>query len=342
MAPSSDSSFFSTSPSWPRKSSLKPSAWARAALVSELPMSGDWLTHDFLVEGQQLSAGEEPDVQTRSVEGDYFHVMRIPLLSGRDFTPQDNENAPLVGIINQSLARRFFKEENPLGKRVRWARDDQINWITIIGVAGDVKHFGLDEPEEPALYTPYPQSLRAWKRWMNLVVRSEGDPAAIAQAVKSRVWRVDGQIPVTRARTMIEVLGASVEARRFNMLLFGVFAAVAMLLAAVGIYGVMSYAVTQRTREIGVRIALGARPRDVIGMVVGRGMLLTSIGVAAGLGLSLALTRLMSGMLFGVGARDPLTFTSVSSLLVGVALLACYIPARRATKVDPMIALRRQ
>ncbi|HEU0179052.1 MAG TPA: ABC transporter permease [Blastocatellia bacterium] len=315
---------------------------ARAALVSELPMSGDWLTHDFLVEGQQLSAGEEPDVQTRSVEGDYFHVMRIPLLSGRDFTPQDNENAPLVGIINQSLARRFFKEENPLGKRVRWARDDQINWITIIGVAGDVKHFGLDEPEEPALYTPYPQSLRAWKRWMNLVVRSEGDPAAIAQAVKSRVWRVDGQIPVTRARTMIEVLGASVEARRFNMLLFGVFAAVAMLLAAVGIYGVMSYAVTQRTREIGVRIALGARPRDVIGMVVGRGMLLTSIGVAAGLGLSLALTRLMSGMLFGVGARDPLTFTSVSSLLVGVALLACYIPARRATKVDPMIALRRQ
>jgi putative ABC transport system permease protein len=315
---------------------------ARAALVSELPMSGDWLTHDFLVEGQQLSAGEEPDVQTRSVEGDYFHVMRIPLLSGRDFTPQDNENAPLVGIINQSLARRFFKEENPLGKRVRWARDDQINWITIIGVAGDVKHFGLDEPEEPALYTPYPQSLRAWKRWMNLVVRSEGDPAAIAQAVKSRVWRVDGQIPVTRARTMIEVLGASVEARRFNMLLFGVFAAVAMLLAAVGIYGVMSYAVTQLTREIGVRIALGARPRDVIGMVVGRGMLLTSIGVAAGLGLSLALTRLMSGMLFGVGARDPLTFTSVSSLLVGVALLACYIPARRATKVDPMIALRRQ
>jgi putative ABC transport system permease protein len=313
---------------------------SQAALVSELPMSGDSLTHDFLVEGQQLSAGEEPDVETRSVEGDYFRVMRIPLLSGRDFTPQDNENAPLVGVINQSLARRFFKEESPLGKRVRWARDDQINWITIIGVAGDVKHFGLDEPEEPALYTPYTQSMRAWKRWMNLVVRGDGDLTALAGSVKSRVWRVDGRIPVTKERTMAEVMGASLEARRFNMLLLGVFAAVATLLAAVGIYGVMSYVVAQRTREIGVRIALGARPRDVIRMVVGRGMLLASIGSAAGLALSLALTRLMSGLLFGVGAKDPLTFAGCSLLLAGVALLACYFPARRAAKVDPMIALR--
>jgi putative ABC transport system permease protein len=313
---------------------------AQASLVSELPMSDPGLTHDFLVEGQQLSVGEEPDVQTRSVEGDYFSVMRIPLLSGRDFTPQDNENAPLVGIINQSLARRFFKEENPLGKRVRWARGDPKNWITIIGVAGDIKHFGLDQPEQPALYTPYPQARIAWKRWMNLVVRSDGDPTALAGSVKDRLWRVDGQIPVTRARTMVEVMGASVDARRFNMLLLGVFAAVAMSLAAVGIYGVMSYAVTQRTREIGVRIALGARSRDVIRMVVGRGMLLTSIGAAAGLAMSLALTRLMSGLLFGVAANDPLTFACMSLLLAGVALLACYIPARRAAKVDPMVALR--
>jgi putative ABC transport system permease protein len=175
---------------------------------------------------------------------------------------------------------------------------------------------------------------------MNLVVRSETDAVALAGAVKGRVWQVDGLIPVTRARTMVEVMGESVEARRFNMLLLGVFAAVAMLLAAVGIYGVMSYTVTQRTREIGVRIALGARSRDVIRMVVGRGMLLTSIGAAAGLALSFALTRLMSGMLFGVGAKDPLTFAIVSLLLAGVALLACYIPARRAAKVDPMVALR--
>jgi putative ABC transport system permease protein len=175
---------------------------------------------------------------------------------------------------------------------------------------------------------------------MNLVVRSETDAAALAGAVKGRVWQVDGLIPVTRAQTMVEVMGESVEARRFNMLLLGVFSAVAMLLAAVGIYGVMSYTVAQRTREIGVRIALGARSRDVIRMVVGRGMLLTSIGAAAGLALSLALTRLMSGMLFGVGANDPLTFAIVSLLLAGVALLACYIPARRAARVDPMVALR--
>ena len=313
---------------------------AQAALISELPMTGDLLTHDFAVEGQQLSPGEEPDVQTLSVEGDYFRIMQIPLMAGRDFTPQDNENAPLVGIANQSLAHRFFKDQSPIGKRVRWARDEQINWITIIGVAGDIKHFGLDQPEEPALYTPYPQSGRAWKRWMNLAIRSQGAAAAITQEVKSRVWKVDAQIPLTKTRTMAEVMSASVEARRFNMLLLGIFAAVAMLLAAVGIYGVMAYAVTQRTHEIGVRIALGAKPRDVIGMVVRRGMRLTLIGAAAGLALSFALTRLMSTLLFGVGATDPLTFALVSLLLAGVAMLACYIPARRAAKVDPMIALR--
>ena len=313
---------------------------AQAALVSELPMSGDWLTHDFLVEGQQLSAGEEPDVQTRSIEGDYFRVMQIPLLAGRGFAPQDNENAPLVGVINESLARRFFKEQNPLGKRVRWARDQQPNWITIVGVVGDIKHFGLDEPEEPALYTPYPQSMRAWKRWMSLVIRGQGDAAALTPEVKNRIWRVDARIPMTKTLTMAEVMGAAVEARRFNMLLLSVFAAVAVSLAAVGIYGVMSYAVTQRTREIGVRIALGAKPRDVIRMVVGSGMRLTLIGATAGLALSVALTRLISTLLFGVSATDPLTFALVSLLLAGVALLACYVPARRAAKVDPMVALR--
>src|SRR5215510_487622 len=313
---------------------------AQAALVSELPMSGDWLTHDFLVEGQQLSVGEEPDVQTRSIEGDYFRVMRIPLLSGRGFTPHDNENAPLVGVINESLARRFFKEQNPLGKRVCWVGNPQPYWITIVGVAGDIKHFGLDEVEQPALYTPYGQSMRAWKRWMSLVVRSESDTAALTREVKSRVWRVDASIPLTKILTMGEVMGASFDARRFNMLLLSAFAAVAMLLAAVGIYGVMSYAVTQRTREIAVRIALGAKPRDVIKMVVGGAMRLTLIGAAAGLALSVALTRLMSTLLFGVSATDPVTFAFVSLLLAAVALLASYVPARLAANVDPMAALR--
>jgi putative ABC transport system permease protein len=313
---------------------------AEAALVSELPMSGDWLPHGFLVEGQQLSVGEEPHVQSRSIEGDYFRVMRIPLLSGRGFTPHDDENAPLVGVINESLARRFFNEQNPLGKRVRWAGNPQPYWITIVGIAGDIKHFGLDEVEQPALYTPYPQSLAPWKRWMSLVVRSESDTAALTREVKSRVWRVDSRIPLTMALTMGEVMGASFDARRFNMLLLSAFAAVAVLLAAVGIYGVMSYSVTQRTREIGVRIALGAKPRDVIRIVVSGAMRLTLIGAAAGLALSVALTRLMATLLFGVSATDPVTFAFVSLLLAAVALLASYVPARRAANVDPMVALR--
>jgi putative ABC transport system permease protein len=313
---------------------------ARAALVSELPLSGDSLSHDFAVEGREVGVGDEPDVETRSIEGDYFRVMQIPLRSGRDFTPFDNENAPLVGVINDTLASQFFKDQDPIGKRVRWARDSQLNWITIVGVVGDVKHFGLDAPERPALYTPYPQSMRPWKRWMSLVVRGENAEGALTQQVKTSVWRIDPKIPLTKTLLMREVMGSSFDARRFNMLLLGVFAAVAMTLAAVGIYGVMSYAVTQRTHEIGVRIALGAKPRDVINLIVARGMGLTIIGAAAGLILSAALTRLMSTLLFGVGATDPLTFVCVSFLLLAVALLACYVPARRATKVDPIIALR--
>jgi putative ABC transport system permease protein len=312
----------------------------KVALVSELPLSGEALNHDFAVEGRDVAVGDEPDVQTRSIEGDYFRVMQIPLLSGRELTPYDNENAPLVGVINESLAQRFFKDQNPIGRRVRWARDSRPNWITIVGVVADVKHFGLDEVALPELYTPYPQSNAPWKRWMNLVVRGPGDAAALTQDVKKRVWRIDPRIPLTKTRTMTEVMGASFAARRFNMLLLGVFAAVALALAAVGIYGVMAYAVTQRTHEIGVRIALGAKPRNVIRMVVGRGMRLTMIGAALGLALSIAMTRLMSTLLFGVGATDPMTIATVSTLLIAVALLACWIPARRAARVDPIIALR--
>jgi putative ABC transport system permease protein len=313
---------------------------AETALVSELPMSGNWLTHDFAVEGQQLATGEEPDVQTRSIEGNYFRVMQIPLLAGRDFTPQDNEHAPLAGIVNESLARRFFQGQNPIGKRVRWARDPEPNWITIIGVVGDVKHFGLDEAEEPALYTPYTQSNRAWKRWLNLVIRGQNEPGSLAGAVKERIWRIDPQIPVTHVLTMEELMRSSVEARRFNMLLLSIFAGVALLLSAVGIYGVISYAVTQRTHEIGIRVALGAQPRDVTILVIRQGMILTLIGVVIGLISGFGLTRMMSNMLFGVRATDPMTFIIISVLLAAVAFFACFIPARRATKVDPMVALR--
>jgi putative ABC transport system permease protein len=313
----------------------------QGAMISELPLSGDSLDHDFLIDGHPpIAPGDEPSLETRSVIGDYFKVMSIPLKAGRDFGPQDfDTNAPLVGITNEAMVREYFKAEDPLGKRVRWARDPEIHWITIVGVVGDVKHFGLDLPEEPALYSPYSQ-IQPWKRWMTFVARTQSDPGAIAQQIKQQIWKVDAQLPVTKVETMSEVSADSFAGRRFYMTLLTIFAALALVLAAIGIYGVMSYAVTQRTQEIGIRMALGANNRDVLRLIIRNGMLLVVFGVVLGSAGALALTRLMSSLLFGVAATDGLTFAVVSVVLVGVALFACYVPARRATKVDPLQALR--
>jgi putative ABC transport system permease protein len=313
----------------------------KAAMVSELPLSGDSLDHNFLIENRPpIAPGDEPNLETRSILGDYFHAMKIPLRSGRDFGPPDfADKAPLVGIANDALVRQYFVNEDPLGKRVRWARDPQVHWITIVGVVGDVKHFGLDLPEQPALYTPYTQ-INPWKRWMSVVARTQSDPGAMTQAVKQQIWKVDSQLPVTEVKTMDEVSAASFAARRFNMLLLAIFAGLALVLAAVGIYGVMSYAVTQRTQEIGIRMALGARATDVLKLIIKNGMTLTLLGVVIGVAGAIALTRLLATLLFGVTPTDKLTFIAVSAVLVLVSLLACYIPARRATKVDPLVALR--
>jgi putative ABC transport system permease protein len=313
----------------------------QAAMISELPLSGDSLNHDFLIDGRPpLSPGDEPSLESRSILGDYFHTMQIPLLTGRDFGPQDfTEKAPLGAIANQTMVRQYFPNEDPLGKRVRWARNPEVQWITIIGVVGDVKHFGLDLPEQPGLYSPYTQA-NPWKRWTALAVRTQSDPAGMAQAVKQQIWKVDSQLPVTRVQTMSEVAASSFAARRFNMLLLAIFAGLALVLAAVGIYGVMSYAVTQRTQEIGIRMALGARSADVLKLIIKNGMTLTFIGIIIGLGGAVALTRLLTTLLFGVTPTDKPTFITVSAVLIFIALLACYLPARRATKVDPLVALR--
>ena len=313
----------------------------QAAMVSELPLSGDSLDHDFLIEGRPpIAPGDEPSLETRSILGDYFKVMQIPLRAGRDFGPQDvTENAPLVGIANEEMVRQYFQNEDPVGKRVRWARDSEIHWITIVGVVGDVKHFGLDLPELPALYSPYTQ-INPWKRWMSIAARTEGNPNAMAQSIKQEIWKIDPQLPVTRVETMSEMAAESFAARRFNMSLLTLFAGLALVLAAIGIYGVMSYAVTQRTQEIGIRMALGARTFDVLRLVLRNGMTLVLIGIALGLVGAFALTRLMVTLLFGVTPTDALTIGLVSVVLIGVAFLACFIPARRATKVDPLVALR--
>jgi putative ABC transport system permease protein len=313
----------------------------QAAMVSELPLSGDSLNHDFLIEGRPpIAPGDEPSLETRSVMGDYFHVMQIPLKSGRDFQKQDfDPNAPLVGIANDEMLKQYFPNENPLGKRVRWARNPTVQWIEIVGVAGNVKHFGLDLPELPALYSPYTQ-INSWKRWMSFAVRTQADPSAMTQAVKEQIWKVDAQLPITKVQGMNEVAAASFDARRFNMLLLTLFAGLALLLAAVGVYGVMSYAVTQRTHEIGIRMALGAQVGNVMRLVMKGGLVIAAVGVAIGLAGAFALTRLMSSLLFDVAPTDKATFAGVSLALLLIALAACYIPARRATKVDPLQALR--
>ena len=313
----------------------------QAAMISELPLSGDSLNHDFVIEGRPpIPPGDEPSLETRSVLGDYFHIMQIPLKSGRDFAPTDfDDQAPLVGIANEELVRQYFPHENPLGKRIRWVRNPQIEWIEIVGVVGNVKHFGLDLPEQPTLYSPYTQ-INAWKRWMTFAVRTRGDRAALVQAVKGQIWKVDAQLPITRVQTMNEVAAGSFAARRFNMLLLTMFAGLALVLSAVGVYGVMSYAVTQRTHEIGIRMALGAQMSSVITLIMRSGLLIASLGIGIGLAAAFVLTRLMRSLLFAVEATDKATFASVSLCLLLVALLACYLPARRATKVDPLVALR--
>jgi putative ABC transport system permease protein len=242
--------------------------------------------------------------------------------------------------VNESFVREFFPDESPIGARISWARTNPRKWMTIIGVVGDVKHYGLNLPELSAFYTSYIQQDQPWKRWMYVVARSDQNTATLAEHVKKQIWSVDKQIPATKLKTMTDVMATSLAAQRFNMTLMGIFAAVALALAAVGIYGVISYSVTQRTHEIGIRMALGAETRDVLRIVLGQGLLLAGAGVGIGIAAAFALTRVMSSLLFGVSATDPVIFVSIPVILALVAIGATFIPARRATKVDPMLALR--
>jgi predicted permease len=313
----------------------------QAAMISELPLGGDQIDHEAAIEGRPIVPGKNPAVQTRTVLGDYFGIMGIPLLQGRTFSADDRTDSPEVVVVNQAFVRKLFPNQNPIGARLGWALENPIKWKTIVGVVGDVKHFGLDQPDAAA-YGLYTQTDEDWKRWMTLTIRSPRDPSSLARDVEQRIWAIDSALPPTDILSMNAVVSETLSPHRFNLILLGIFSVVALLLAAVGIYGVIAYSVTQRTHEIGVRVAVGAQPRDIIELVLGESGRLVAAGTLIGLAGAFALTRFMSSMLFGVTARDPLTFAAVAALLAGVALLASYIPARRALRIDPMTALRHE
>jgi putative ABC transport system permease protein len=321
--------------------SLSAEPGVRAALVSELPMSGDALDHDAAIDGAPpVAPGDEPSLYSRSVMGDYFGVMGIPLRAGRLLTEADREGAPLVGVVNESMARRFFPGSDPIGRRVRWARMQEVHWITIVGVVGDVRHFGLAEADRPAMYTPFTQADQDWKRWSEVVVRGPGSPGGLESVIRRRLHGVDPMLPITRIRPVDRVVSESLGRQRFGAELLSIFAGSALALACVGIFGVMWNAVKRRRAEIGVRMALGAAPGRVVREVLTDGLRLVGLGVAIGVAAALVLTRSMSSLLVGVPASDPATFASVAGLLAAAAMVACWVPARFAARTDPMTALR--
>jgi putative ABC transport system permease protein len=300
------------------------------------PQFGGYESIEFVADGHQVASSDTyPRARYYDVGPNYFRTMQIPILRGREFSDADNESTPKVAIINQTLATNLWPNESAVGKRVTIVRSNRA--LEIVGVVGDVKRFGLDAQVEPEIYWPYLQQPR-WATYF--AIRTDMDSPDVIAAARSRIQSIDSDVLLSNASTMSELVKNSLKRPRFNMLLFAVFAALALLLASIGIYGVISYSVTQRTHEIGVRMALGAQSSDIFRLVLRQGVALAIIGVAAGILASAALTRILESWLFGVSATDPVTIAAVSAFLVAVAVSACYVPARRAMKVDPMVALR--
>jgi putative ABC transport system permease protein len=310
-----------------------------AALGTVVPLTGNHRRSDITIEGLPTPGpGEFPHPDNHNVSAAYITTMGIPLLRGRNFSDADSETAPNVALINSTMARRFWTDGDPVGKRFLWGhpgKDEK--WITIVGVVADTKLYGLDNPARLEVYSPYRQRPSAD---MNLVVRSAMDPASLTSAIRASVAAIDKDQPIFDVHTMQQLVDDSISTRRLTLVLLGIFSALALILAAIGIYGVMAYSVALRTQEIGIRMALGAQQKDVLRLILGQGARIAFFGVAIGLVAAAALARLLSNLLFSVSASDPITFAAVSILLVAIALLACYIPARRALRVDPIIALR--
>src|SRR6266542_912146 len=320
-----------------------------AAVTDGLPL-GDWSGGTMIeVEGQSFRTGGHNTAGWHVVSPEFFRTLGVRLLRGRLLEDADQEQATPVAVVNETLARLHWPNEDPLGRRIRLPNGSQATtaFLIVVGVVADVKNDGLTEAVRQEVYVPLRQRTAAiagmgFARQMTLAVRTSVEPLNLVNAIRQEVMALDRNVPIASVRTMEQIMATVTVQPRFNMILLGIFAAVALVLAAVGIYGVLSYSVTQRTHEIGLRLALGAQQGEVLKLVVRQGMILALLGVAIGLAASFALTRLLTGLLYGVSATDPLTFIVIALLLTMVALIACWIPARRATKVDPMIALRHE
>jgi putative ABC transport system permease protein len=311
-----------------------------AGAISHLPLSGKEELDGFSIEGRTdpIEASLIQTADFRVITPDYFRAMRIPLLKGRFFNEQDRASTTYSAIIDESFARRFFPGEDPLGKRIdEDGSRNRRGFAVIVGVVGGVKHTDVKAEARPAMYVPAEQS--PWET-MTLVVRSSGDPTALAAALREEVSAVDKDQPLSEIATMEQIFAKAVAPQRFNLLLVSLFAALALALSTVGVYGVIAYSVTQRAQEMGVRLALGANSRDILRLVIGQAMRVSLLGVALGLVAAVALTRVMTSLLFEVSATDPVVFVGLAVLLIIVTLVASFIPARRATKVDPLVALR--
>jgi putative ABC transport system permease protein len=310
------------------------------AAISSIPLINARNRAGFTIEGRApLAPGQLPFAVYRIVTPGYFHTMQIGLLSGRDFSWTDIPETQQVIIINQAMASAYWPNEDALGKQIKLgSQDSHVPWLTVAGIVEDVREFDSITQPLPTLYLPAPQSQRAPPEYW--VVRTSQDPLSLAPAVRNAIWEIDKYLPVSLVRSMESVQGASTASHRFNAILMSLFACLGLVLATTGVYGVTAYSVSQRTHEIGVRMALGARGHDILKLVIRQGLAPLLIGIATGLAGASVATRLLKTLLFEVSATDPVTFASIPLLLAAVALLACWIPARRATKVDPLTALR--